>query len=277
MNRIAEFYESNHLLILVVFAFFFGIYFLSTKNKKQDTKPQESKTEEDIKIKELSISESSSYDAALPIELIPSNSEEFLQILLKTKSAKITTFYKNGTNESKVWNASKMDRKSNVIHNLRSRPEFRNPNWQKANIIKIVVEVNSNLSGNPILEKKLKINPIKTNTMTKDSAIQLVNKKLNLNLNSNNTNWSNINDSGIWSIEPNCDRKSQKLHLLLHNNLSNKIHVFEIPANHDLYEKLYVRDKKGVFRLVFKISDTEFIETLENINFKNFHKGVVEY
>lgn len=277
MNRIAEFYESNHLLILVVFAFFFGIYFLSTKNKKQDTKPQESKTEEDIKIKELSISESSSYDAALPIELIPSNSEEFLQILLKTKSATITTFYKNGTNESKVWNASKMDRKSNVIHNLRSRPEFRNPNWQKANIIKVVVEVNSNLSGNPILDKNLKINPIKTNTMTKDSAIQLVNKKLNLNLNSNNTNWSNINADGIWSIEPNCGRRAHKLYLLLNNNRSNRIHVFEIPANHDLYEKLYVRDKKGVFRLVFKISDTEFIETLENINFKNFHKGVVEY
>ena len=277
MNRIAEFYESNHLLILIVFAFFFGIYFLSAKNKKKDTKPQESKTEEDIKIKELSISESSSYDTALPIELIPSNSEEFLQILLKTKSATITTFYKNGTNESKVWKASKMDRKSNVIGNLRSRLEFRNGNWQKANIVKVVVEVNNYLSGNPILEKKLKINPIKTYTMTKDSAIQLVNKKLNLNLNSNNTNWSNINADGIWSIEPNCGRRAHKLYLLLNNNRSNRIHVFEIPANHDLYEKLYVRDKKGVFRLVFKISDTEFIETLENINFKNFHKGVVEY
>jgi hypothetical protein len=170
-----------------------------------------------------------------------------------------------------------MDRKSNVIGNLRSRLEFRNGNWQKANIVKVVVEVNNNLSGNPILEKKLKTNPIKTNTMTKDSAIQLVNKKLNLNLNSNNTNWSNIDADGIWSIEPNCGRRAHKLYLLLNNNRSNRIHVFEIPANHDLYEKLYVRDKKGVFRLVFKISDTEFIETLENINFKNFHKGVVEY
>lgn len=75
---------------------------MSTKNRKQDTKPQESKTEEDIKTKELSIYEYSSYNAALPIELIQGESEEFLQILLKTKSATITTFYKNGTNESKV-------------------------------------------------------------------------------------------------------------------------------------------------------------------------------
>ena len=168
-----------------------------------------------------------------------------------------------------------MNRKSNVIGNLRSRLEFRNGNWQKANIVKVVVEVNNNLSGNPILEKKLKINPIKTNTMTKDSAIQLVNKKLNLNLNSNNTNWSNINASGLWSMEPKFERQLHKLFLLLNNNRSNKIHVFEIPANHDLYEKLYVRDKKGVFRLVFEISDTEFIEKLKNINLKNFHKGSV--
>jgi hypothetical protein len=276
MNRIAEFYEANHLLILLGFTFLFGIYFLSTKNKKQDTKSQERKTEEAEKIKELSISESSSFDAALPIELIPSNSEDFLQILLKTKSATITTFYKNGTNESKVWNASKMDRKSNVIGNLRSRLEFRNGNWQKANVIKVVVEVNNNLNVNPILEKNFKINLIKTNTMTKDSAIQLVNKKLNLNLNSNNTNWSNINASGLWSMEPKFERQLHKLFLLLNNNRSNKIHVFEIPANHDLYEKLYVRDKKGVFRLVFEISDTEFIEKLKNINLKNFHKGSVE-
>jgi len=111
--------------------------------------------------------------------------------------------------------------------------------------------------------------------MTKDKAIKEVNKKLNLNL--NNTNWSNINSNGIWSMEPNCIRKAQKLYLLLNNNRSNKIHVFEIPANHSVYDRLYVRVKKGVFRLVFKLSDTEFIETLKHINFINFYKGFIEY
>ncbi len=51
--------------------------------------------------------------------------------------------------------------------------------------------------------------------MTKDKAIKEVNKKLNLNLNSNNTNWPNINSNGIWSMEPNCVRKAQKLYLLM--------------------------------------------------------------
>lgn len=112
--------------------------------------------------------------------------------------------------------------------------------------------------------------------MEKNIAIKQVNNKLNLNLNLTNTNWSNINSNGIWSIEPDCDRKNQKLYLLLNNNRSKKIHVFEIPANHNIYEKLYVRNVKNVFRLIFKVSDNEFVETLRGINFKNFHKGFVD-
>lgn len=112
--------------------------------------------------------------------------------------------------------------------------------------------------------------------MNKDKAIIEVNKKLKLYLNSNNANWSNINANGIWSMEPNCIRKAQKLYLLLNNNRSNKIHVFEIPANHSVYDRLYVREKKCVFRLVFNVSDTEFVETLKHINFKNFYKGFIE-
>lgn len=113
--------------------------------------------------------------------------------------------------------------------------------------------------------------------MTKDTAIKKVNKKLNLYLNSNNTNWSNINSNGIWSMEPNCVRKAQKLYLLLNNNRSNKIHAFEIPANHEVYNKLYSRNDRNVYRLLFNVSDTEFIETLEHINFINFYKGFIDY
>ncbi len=113
--------------------------------------------------------------------------------------------------------------------------------------------------------------------MNKESAIKQVNHKLNLNLNSNNTNWSNINANGIWSIEPNCERKSQKLYLLLNNNLSKKIHVFEIPSNHEVYLKLYCRNDRNVYRLLFNLSDTEFIETLGHINFKFFYKGLIDY
>lgn len=144
MNRIMEFYELNHSSVLIAVLVLFGIYILSTKNRKREVIPKQSNNEEDKKIKESSISESTFYSASLPIELIPNDSEDFLQLLLKTKEAEIITYYQNGTKDSKIWNASKMTSESNVIHNLRSRPEFRNPSWQNANIIKVVVEVIKN-------------------------------------------------------------------------------------------------------------------------------------
>lgn len=113
--------------------------------------------------------------------------------------------------------------------------------------------------------------------MTKELIINKLNDKFKLNLNSSNTNLSNINANGIWSMEPNFKRSTDKLYLVLNNNISKKAHVFEIPANHSVYEKLYVRDKKGVYRLIFNVSDTEFIENLKYINFINFYKGFVEY
>jgi hypothetical protein len=112
--------------------------------------------------------------------------------------------------------------------------------------------------------------------MTKEIAIRNINKSLGLNLNLTNTNWSNINSNGKWSIEPNRDRSHHKLYLLLNNNHSYKIHVFEIPANHDVYNKLYYRNDKNVYRLLFNVSDDEFIETLRHVNFINFYKGFVK-
>jgi hypothetical protein len=170
-----------------------------------------------------------------------------------------------------------MTANSNVKGNLRSRPEYRNGNWQKANIEKVLVEVINNSLSKPILEKSNKVVSIKSNTMTKQEAIQLVNKKLGLKLNSNNTNWSNINADGIWSMEPNLDRKNRTLYLLLNNNSTNKLHAFEIPANHEVYKKLYVRKDRPVFRLLFDVSDSEFIEKLMHVNFKKFHNGSIDY
>jgi len=108
-------------------------------------------------------------ETILPIELNPNNNEVFLETLLKTKSATITTFYKNGTKKSKIWNAERMTANSNVIGNLRSRPEFRNGNWQKANIEKVLVEVINNSSSKPIPEKSNKVNHPKEINMKKDS------------------------------------------------------------------------------------------------------------
>lgn len=77
----------------------------------------------------------------LPIELNPSSESDFKRRLLLTKTAYITTFYKNGTSEQKVWNAHRFSETSGVLGNLRSRPEFRNGKWQKLGIEKVYVSI----------------------------------------------------------------------------------------------------------------------------------------
>lgn len=77
----------------------------------------------------------------LPIELNPSTEYEFKRRLLLTKTAYITTFYKNGTSKQKVWNANRLRETSGVLGNLRSRPEFRNGEWQKLGIEKVLVSI----------------------------------------------------------------------------------------------------------------------------------------
>lgn len=123
----------------------------------------------DIDIKAVN-SKPKNTDGILPIILNPNDNEVFLETLLKTKTATITTFYKNGTKESKIWKAERMTAKSNVIGNLRSRKEFRNGNYQKANITKVIVEL-SNLSTKPMSNKGIEINPFEENTIKVHEAI----------------------------------------------------------------------------------------------------------
>lgn len=77
----------------------------------------------------------------LPIGLNPTSESEFKRRLLLTKTAYITTFYKNGTSKQKVWNANRFRETSGVLGNLRSRPEFRNGEWQKLGIEKVLVSI----------------------------------------------------------------------------------------------------------------------------------------
>jgi len=77
----------------------------------------------------------------LPIGINPSSESDFKRRLLLTKTAYITTFYKNGTSQQKVWNAQRFRESSGVKGNLRSRPEFRNGEWQKLGIEKVLVSI----------------------------------------------------------------------------------------------------------------------------------------
>ena len=77
----------------------------------------------------------------LPITLVPPNSEDFRDALLRTKKAWIEVSYQDGRTEVQPWNAGNMRPTSNVIGNLRSRPEFRSDAWQKNGIASVRVTI----------------------------------------------------------------------------------------------------------------------------------------
>ena len=88
--------------------------------------------------------------ATLPITLDPPNSEDFLDALLRTKKAWIQVNYQDGRTEVQPWNAGNMSPTSNVIGNLRSRPEFRSNAWQKNGIASLRVTIQEpGTDGNP--------------------------------------------------------------------------------------------------------------------------------
>lgn len=76
----------------------------------------------------------------LPIDLSPSDVEEFKKLLLQSRRADIRIIYDDGREDDiKEWKADNLKDKSNVIGNLRSRPEFRQGNWQKNRIARVIV------------------------------------------------------------------------------------------------------------------------------------------
>ena len=77
----------------------------------------------------------------LPITLDPLYSADFLDALLRTKEAWLEVSYSDGRKDVRRWDASLMSTSSNVIGNLRSRPEFRNRAWQNNGIASLRVSV----------------------------------------------------------------------------------------------------------------------------------------
>lgn len=82
-----------------------------------------------------------SRDRTLPIILVPQNSTDFKAVLLQRKEAWIETTYNDGRKEVKRWDASRMRPSSDVIRNLRSRPEYRQGAWQRKGIIGVRVSI----------------------------------------------------------------------------------------------------------------------------------------
>jgi hypothetical protein len=77
----------------------------------------------------------------LPITLEPGDPLVFKSALLLYRRAIITTHFNDGREERRVWNASRFSQSSDILNNLRSRPEFRQGTWQGNNIARVHVSI----------------------------------------------------------------------------------------------------------------------------------------
>ena len=78
---------------------------------------------------------------SLPISLEPPRARDFLEALLEAGHAWLEVSYNDGQKEVRRWNAPRMSPTSNVIGNLRSRPEFRAGKWQARGISSLRVTI----------------------------------------------------------------------------------------------------------------------------------------
>jgi hypothetical protein len=114
--------------------------------------------------------------------------------------------------------------------------------------------------------------------MTKKAAIKLVNEALNLKLNSKSTIFILINADNRWRSKFPQEKRHQKLFILLNNSHSKKLHIFEIPANHFVYNLLYNKPfNENIFWILFNVEDDEFIEYFTSLNFKKFLSWSINY
>ena len=80
-------------------------------------------------------------DAPLPIALNPSPVRVFKDALLRRKQAWIVETYMDGSEKARLWNAERITQSSDIIGNLRSRPEFRPGAWQRNGIVSVLVSI----------------------------------------------------------------------------------------------------------------------------------------
>ncbi len=83
-----------------------------------------------------------SKEGILKIDLIPSDTKIFKEKLLISQHAIIIEYYEDGRVSLPIeWKARNISEKSNIIGNIRSRPDYRQGAWQEKGIKRLSVEV----------------------------------------------------------------------------------------------------------------------------------------
>ena len=101
-------------------------------------------------------------------------------------------------------------------------------------------------------------------------VFDFINFKTNSLIDINFFNLSTINSTGKFSVEPKLGSEEQEWFLALVDTSKNIINFFIVPANSSVYNKLYVREDKQVYRLIFPLNDISYREEYSYERFDKF-------
>lgn len=87
--------------------------------------------------------------AVLPVTLVPAPEASFKDALMRTKQAWIVTTYQDGREDVSLWRANNITPSSNIVGNIRSRPQFRSGTWQAHGIRSVRVSIDHPETAQP--------------------------------------------------------------------------------------------------------------------------------
>ena len=108
--------------------------------------------------------------AVLPVTLVPSSETDFKDALMRTRQAWIVTTYRDGREEVSLWRANNITPSSNIVGNIRSRPQFRSGTWQENGIGSVRVCIDQPNTGRQLENKSTRNNAVPANQSAGDAA-----------------------------------------------------------------------------------------------------------
>jgi len=122
------------------------------------------------------------------------------------------------------------------------------------------------------------------NKKTKRTAIDIVNRKFSLHLNTSNTILSNINDSKpVWWFDPSNDKFNSDIHLLLNDQNKKILYYFFIKSGSIKNPEILFRQRNDKSRtnashIEIRVENGNFTDILGNgFQFKKYLKAEIEY
>jgi len=120
--------------------------------------------------------------------------------------------------------------------------------------------------------------------LSKRTAIDIVNRKFSLHLNTSNTIFSNINDNKpVWWFDPSNDKFNSDIHLLLNNQNNKILYYFFIKSGSIKNPEILFRQRNDKSRtntssINLRVEDGNFTDILgDGFQFEEYLKAEIEY